>query len=36
VRYGMHRCRALLAWCDETLGTLHYLEQQERTTAQEG
>ena len=21
VRYGIHRCRALLAWCDETLAT---------------
>ncbi len=25
VRYGIHRCRALLTWCDETLVTLHHL-----------
>lgn len=25
VRYGVHRCRALLTWCDETLETLHHL-----------
>ncbi len=23
VRYGIYRCEALLAWCDETIGTLH-------------
>jgi PadR family transcriptional regulator, regulatory protein AphA len=27
VRYGIHRCRALLAWCDETLVSLHHLAQ---------
>lgn len=27
VRYGIHSCRALLAWCDETLVTLHHLAQ---------
>jgi len=27
VRYGIHRCRALLTWCDETLATLHHLAQ---------
>ncbi len=32
VRYGIHRCRALLTWCDETLGTLHQQAQRERTT----
>ena len=31
VRYGIHRCRALLTWCDETLGTLHHLAQREKT-----
>jgi DNA-binding PadR family transcriptional regulator len=25
VRYGIHRCRALLAWCDETVETLEAL-----------
>ena len=25
VRYGIHRCRAMLTWCDETLVTLHHL-----------
>src|SRR6266487_3316964 len=25
VRYGIHRCRALLSWCDETLATLQQL-----------
>ena len=35
VRYGIHRCRALLTWCDEALGTLHLLEQRERTVLQE-
>ena len=25
VRYGIHRCRALLSWCDETLLSLHHL-----------
>lgn len=25
VRYGIHRCQALLAWCTETLETLHEL-----------
>jgi PadR family transcriptional regulator AphA len=25
VRYGIHRCQALLAWCTETLETLHKL-----------
>jgi DNA-binding PadR family transcriptional regulator len=34
VRYGIHRCRALLTWCDETLGTLHHLTQQERAAPQ--
>jgi len=23
VRYGIHRCQALLAWCDETIATLN-------------
>ncbi|MDQ2887436.1 MAG: PadR family transcriptional regulator [Chloroflexota bacterium] len=36
VRYGIYRCRALLAWCDETLGTLDHLAQRERTAPQEG
>jgi PadR family transcriptional regulator, regulatory protein AphA len=36
VRYGIHRCRALLTWCDETLVTLHHLAQRERTAPQEG
>ena len=36
VRYGIHRCRALLTWCDETLGTLHHLTQQERAAPQKG
>jgi len=36
VRYGIHRCRALLTWCDETLGTLHHLAERERTAPQEG
>ena len=31
VRYGIHRCHAFLTWCDETLGTLHYLAERERT-----
>jgi PadR family transcriptional regulator AphA len=35
VRYGIHRCRAFLTWCDETLGTLHLLAQRERTAPQE-
>ena len=35
VRYGIHRCRALLTWCDETLGTLHHLAQQEKTAPQD-
>ncbi len=35
VRYGIHRCRALLTWCDETLATLHQLTQQERAAPQE-
>jgi DNA-binding PadR family transcriptional regulator len=34
VRYGIHRCRALLMWCDETLATLHHLTQQERAAPQ--
>jgi PadR family transcriptional regulator AphA len=25
LRYGMHRCQALLAWCEETLATLEKL-----------
>jgi len=35
VRYGIHRCRALLTWCDETLDTLHHLAQREKTAPQE-
>ena len=35
VRYGIHRCRAFLTWCDETLGTLHQLAERERTTQKE-
>ena len=35
VRYGIHRCRALLTWCDETLDTLHHLAQREKTASQE-
>ncbi len=35
VRYGIHRCHALLTWCDETLGTLHHLAEPERTAPQE-
>jgi len=31
VRYGIHRCHAFLTWCDEALGTLHYLAKQEGT-----
>lgn len=26
LRYGIHRCQALLAWCEETLATLEKLE----------
>ena len=36
VRYGIHRCRALLIWCDETLATLHSLAQREKTASQDG
>ena len=36
VRYGIHRCRALLTWCDETLATLHSLAQREKTVPQDG
>ena len=36
VRYGIHRCRAFLTWCDETLETLHSLAQREKTAPQEG
>ncbi|GER90015.1 hypothetical protein KDW_41770 [Dictyobacter vulcani] len=35
VRYGIHRCHALLTWCDETLGTLHHLEKRESASSQE-
>jgi DNA-binding PadR family transcriptional regulator len=35
VRYGIHRCRAFLTWCDEALDTLHLLAQRERTAPQE-
>jgi hypothetical protein len=35
VRYGIHRCRALLTWCDETLVTLHHLAERERTAPHE-
>jgi hypothetical protein len=35
VRYGIHRCRAFLTWCDEVLDTLHLLAQRERTAPQE-
>jgi len=35
VRYGIHRCRAFLTWCDETLITLHHLAERERTAPQE-
>ena len=31
VRYGIHRCRAYLTWCDETLETLQQLAERERT-----
>ena len=34
VRYGIHRCRALLTWCDETLETLRQMAQQESTAPQ--
>ena len=34
VRYGIHRCRALLIWCDETLATLHHLTRPERAAPQ--
>ncbi len=34
VRYGIHRCRAFLTWCDETLETLHALAQREKTAPQ--
>lgn len=27
VRYGIHRCQALLAWCAETLETLHKMNE---------
>ncbi|GCE31366.1 hypothetical protein KDA_68500 [Dictyobacter alpinus] len=36
VRYGLHRCRALMTWCDETLEGLHRLAEQEKKTAQAG
>ncbi len=35
VRYGIHRCRALLTWCDETMATLHLLAEREKTAPQE-
>ncbi len=35
VRYGIHRCRAFLTWCDETLETLHHLTEQGRTASKE-
>lgn len=35
VRYGIHRCRALLAWCDETLATLHSVAERDKTVVQE-
>jgi len=35
VRYGIHRCRAFLMWCDETLGTLHHLAERERAAPEE-
>ena len=35
VRYGIHRCHALLNWCDETLETLHRLEEHSRSAPQE-
>lgn len=25
LRYGIHRCRAMLAWCEEALATLEKL-----------
>lgn len=25
LRYGIHRCRAMLAWCHETVQTLHHM-----------
>jgi PadR family transcriptional regulator, regulatory protein AphA len=36
VRYGIHRRRAFLTWCDETLATLHYLAERQGTAPQEG
>jgi PadR family transcriptional regulator AphA len=35
VRYGIHRCRAFLTWCDEALDTLTLLAQRERAALQE-
>ena len=34
VRYGIHRCRALLSWCDETLATLQQLASRQSTAQQ--
>jgi PadR family transcriptional regulator AphA len=30
VRYGIHRCRAMLAWCEETQATLRILAEKQR------
>ncbi len=35
VRYGIHRCRAFLIWCDETLVTLQDLAERESTAPRE-
>ena len=34
VRYGQHRCQALIAWCDETLVTLQALAEKQRDNAE--
>ncbi|HEV7235512.1 MAG TPA: PadR family transcriptional regulator [Ktedonobacteraceae bacterium] len=30
LNYGQHECRALLAWCDETIATLHRIAETEQ------
>ncbi len=36
VRHGIYRCQALLAWSEETLATLHKLQDKEQDVAQTG
>lgn len=35
VRYGIRRCQALLAWCDETLATLNTVAERNETAKQQ-